>query len=115
MRPLIFSVMFLVSISSLWPQAHLSACTAFFLENDAGGGILGKNLKYIDITINDLAEGLKKANTPEPAIKTILSIAEAMSAGELDIVDDSLEKLLQRKPMGMEEFLRKTLVNDKKS
>ena len=77
--------------------------------------ILGKHLKYIDITINDLAEGLKKANTPEPAIKTILSIAEAMSAGELDIVDDSLEKLLLRKPMGMEEFLRKTLVNDKKS
>ena len=46
MRPLIFSVMFLVSISSLWPQAHLSACTAFFLENDAGGGILGKNLDW---------------------------------------------------------------------
>ena len=72
--------------------------------------ILGKNLKYIDITINDLAEGLKKANTPEPAIKTILSVAEAMSAGELDIVDDSLEILLQRKPMDLEEFLKKTLV-----
>ncbi len=72
--------------------------------------ILSKQLKYIDISVNDLVEGLKKANTPEPVIKTIVSIAEAISAGELDIVDDSLEKLLQRKPMSLEEFLKKTLV-----
>jgi NAD(P)H dehydrogenase (quinone) len=70
--------------------------------------ILDKQLKYIDISVNDLVGGLKKANTPEPVIKTIVSIAEAISAGELDIVDDSLEKLLQRKPVGLEEFFRKT-------
>jgi NAD(P)H dehydrogenase (quinone) len=75
--------------------------------------ILNKQIKYIDISVMDLSEGLKKANTPEPVIKTILSIAEAISAGELDIVDDSLEKLLQRKPVSLEDFLRKTLNGNK--
>ncbi|MEJ2617691.1 MAG: SDR family oxidoreductase, partial [Ignavibacteriaceae bacterium] len=70
--------------------------------------ILGKQLKYIDISVDDLVDGLKKANTPEPVIKTIVSIADAISAGELDVIDDSLEKLLNRKPIGLEEFLRKT-------
>lgn len=72
--------------------------------------LLGKEIKYVDISIDNLIEGLKKAGTPAPVVKTIVSIAEAISDGELDVVDDSLEKLLERKPLSLEEFLRKTLV-----
>ena len=73
--------------------------------------LLGKEIKYADISFDDLAEGLKKAGTPDPVIKTIASIAEAISGGELDVVDGSLEKLLQRKPVSLEEFLSKTLAD----
>lgn len=72
--------------------------------------LLGKEINYVDISINDLVEGLKKADTPDPVIKTIVSIAETISNGELDLVDDSLEKLLRRKPIRLEEFLKKNLV-----
>lgn len=66
MGPLIISVMFLVSISFLWPQAHLSACTAFFLESSAGGGILGKNLDW------NTGEGLIYVNKRETSKEALM-------------------------------------------
>ena len=58
-RVLIISIMYWATISFLWPQVHLSACTAFVLERDTGGVILGKNLDW------DTGEGLIYVNKRE--------------------------------------------------
>jgi hypothetical protein len=64
---------------------------------------------YIPIPIDALKEGMKQAGVPEAHIPMYASIADAISAGELDSNDNSLEKLLQRKPVALEEYLPKLL------
>jgi hypothetical protein len=41
----------------------------------------------------------------------LVSIADSISAGELDVTEDSLEKLLQRKPADLKDYLPKLLNN----
>jgi len=73
--------------------------------------VTGKELKYTDVPLSKFIEGLKKASLPEATITMIKSVSGAIRDGELDIVDDSLEKLLGRKPQSMEDFLKKALVS----
>jgi NAD(P)H dehydrogenase (quinone) len=70
---------------------------------------VGKTVMYIPIPIDALKEGMKQAGVPEAHIPMYASIADAISAGELDSNDNSLEKLLQRKPVALEEYLPKLL------
>jgi NAD(P)H dehydrogenase (quinone) len=66
---------------------------------------VGKTVSYIPVPVEALKEGMKQAGVPEAYIPMFASIAEAISAGELDIKDNTLEKLLQRKPVTLEEYL----------
>jgi NAD(P)H dehydrogenase (quinone) len=70
---------------------------------------VGKTVSYIPIPVEALREGMKQAGVPEAYIPMYASIAEAIVAGELDIKDNSLEKLLQRKPVTLEEYLPQLL------
>jgi NAD(P)H dehydrogenase (quinone) len=70
---------------------------------------VGKTVMYIPIPIDALKEGMKQAGVPEAYIPFYASIADAISAGELDSDDNSLEKLLQRKPVALEEYLPQLL------
>jgi NAD(P)H dehydrogenase (quinone) len=71
----------------------------------------GKHVVYIPISVEALKEGMKKAGVPEEHIPMSVSIAESISAGELDVTEDSLEKLLQRKPVDLKDYLPKLLNN----
>jgi NAD(P)H dehydrogenase (quinone) len=71
--------------------------------------IVGKTISYIPVPLEALKEGMKQAGVPEAHIPMYASIAEAISAGELDSDDRSLEKLLQRKPVDLNEYLPKLL------
>jgi NAD(P)H dehydrogenase (quinone) len=71
--------------------------------------IVGKTISYIPVPLEALKEGMKQAGVPEGHIPMYASIAEAISAGELDSDDRSLEKLLQRKPVDLNEYLPKLL------
>jgi NAD(P)H dehydrogenase (quinone) len=65
----------------------------------------GKQISYIPIPLEALKEGMKQAGVPEDHIPMYASIAESISAGELDVTEDSLEKLLQRKPVDLKDYL----------
>lgn len=71
--------------------------------------VAGKTVSYIPIPVDALKEGMKQAGVPEPYIPMYASIAEGIAAGEMDATDSSLEKLLQRKPADLEEYLPKVL------
>ncbi|OQP61296.1 hypothetical protein A3860_06185 [Niastella vici] len=70
---------------------------------------VGKKVDYIPVPVEALTEGMKQAGVPEAYIPMLASIANAISHGELDSDDNSLEKLLQRKPVGLDEYLPKLL------
>jgi NAD(P)H dehydrogenase (quinone) len=66
---------------------------------------IGKTVTYIPVSLEALKEGLKQAGVPEAYIPMYASIAEGITVGDLDLVDGSLEKLLQRKPVDLKEYL----------
>lgn len=70
---------------------------------------VGKTVSYIPVPLDALKEGMKQAGVPEAYIPMYASIAEGISVGDLDTVDGSLEKLLQRKPADLKEYLPKLL------
>jgi NAD(P)H dehydrogenase (quinone) len=69
----------------------------------------GKTVSYIPIPLEALKEGMKQAGVPEAYIPMYASIAEGIAAGEMDVVDGSLEKFLQRKPVDLATYLPKVL------
>jgi NAD(P)H dehydrogenase (quinone) len=71
--------------------------------------VTGKTIIYIPIPLDGLKEGLKQAGVPETYIPMYAGIAEGISVGDLDSQDASLEKLLQRKPVDLKEYLPKVL------
>lgn len=71
--------------------------------------VTGKTIQYIPVSLDALKEGMKQAGVPEAYIPMYASIADGISIGELDSDDNALEKLLQRKPVTLEEYLPKVL------
>ena len=69
----------------------------------------GKTFNYIPVPLQAFKDGMKQAGVPEAHIPMYASIAEGISIGELDAVDGSLEKLLQRKPVDLKDYLPKLL------
>ena len=71
----------------------------------------GKQFSYTSIPVEALKTGMKQAGVPETEIPVIASVAEAISAGELNVTDISLENLLGRKPVDLKEYLPQLLNN----
>ncbi|SFD76848.1 NAD(P)H dehydrogenase (quinone) [Chitinophaga sp. CF118] len=71
--------------------------------------IIGKEFNYTAISTADQAAAMKQAGLPEYVIELIGTIGETIAAGEIDLVDPSLETLLKRKPLGLEETLTQIL------
>lgn len=71
--------------------------------------VTGKTIMYIPIPVEALKEGMKQAGVPEAYIPMYASIAEGISVGDLDSQDAALEKLLQRKPVDLKDYLPKVL------
>jgi len=55
-------------------------------------------------------ELLKKQMSPE-AVETMASVAEAIKHNEINHTAPTLEKLLERKPIELKEFLKATYFN----
>ena len=73
------------------------------------GGLAGKPVNYIPVSLDDLKEGMKKAGVPEMYIPLMVSVADMFSAGEMDVTDPALEQLLGRKPEEIGAALGKVL------
>lgn len=68
--------------------------------------IVGKTTQVVHVTDEQLAEGMKAAGVPEPAIPTLVSFDTATRHGDLGLVTDDVEKLSGRKPRPLAEFLK---------
>jgi NAD(P)H dehydrogenase (quinone) len=66
----------------------------------------GKEIKYVDIPVNTLVENMVKTGLPKEYAEMYGTIAEAVSAGELDYTDKALENLIGRKLVSVKEFLK---------
>jgi NAD(P)H dehydrogenase (quinone) len=90
---------------------EITAGQSYSFQEIAGlvSKVVGKTISYIPVPLEALKEGMKQAGVPEAYIPMYASIAEGISAGELDAVDGSLENLLQRKPVTLNEYLPKLL------
>ncbi len=90
---------------------EITAGQSYSFQEIAGlvSKVVGKTISYIPVPIEELKEVLKQAGVPEAYIPMYASIAESISAGELDAVDGSLENLLKRKPATLNESLPKLL------
>ena len=71
----------------------------------------GTQVNYNAIPVDALKEGMRKAGVPELHIPLMASVAETIEAGELDVIDASLEHLLERKPVDLKEYLPVLLSN----
>jgi Predicted nucleoside-diphosphate-sugar epimerases len=71
----------------------------------------GKTVKYVPIPLSAMKDGMKQAGLPDADIALYTSVAESINEGELDITDKSLERLLQRKPVDLIDYLP-ALFND---
>lgn len=72
--------------------------------------ISDKPVHYAPISVDALKEGLKQAGVPDLYIPMTASIAEAIAASEIDLVDPALENLLGRKPEDLKDALPKVLL-----
>lgn len=69
----------------------------------------GKTFNYIPVPLAALKEGLKQAGLPEHDVVMYGGVADAIGAGEFDVTDPSLEKILQRKPVDLKDYLPQLL------
>lgn len=71
--------------------------------------VSGKEIVYIPIPLEAMKDGMRQSGMPEPVISLIASGADAIAKSELDITDNMLESILQRKPAGLQDSLLKLL------
>jgi NAD(P)H dehydrogenase (quinone) len=76
---------------------------------EVAGKAVGKTINYIPVSLDALKDGMKQAGVPEAYIPFYASIAEGITQGDLDLVDGSLENLIQRKPVDLKDHLPKLL------
>ena len=65
----------------------------------------GKEISYSDISVSDFEQALTEAGLPEEQIAMSVMTATTFVNGALDFIYDDLEKLLGRKPTGLETFI----------
>jgi NAD(P)H dehydrogenase (quinone) len=67
--------------------------------------ITGKEIRYLSPSVEEFNAELGKAGVPEDIIGLMSSFSQAISQKEFDLPDDTLEKLLGRKPDTMSDYL----------
>jgi NAD(P)H dehydrogenase (quinone) len=98
---------------ALHPEQHVNAVYEITSGNaytfqeiaQALNKATGKTVNYIPIPVESLKDGMKQAGLSDHDIALYASVAESISAGELDVTDNTLERLLQRKPVDLKEYL----------
>lgn len=95
------------------PSAHqnktynITSSSAYSFNDIAAmlSGIIKKPVAYIDIPLEDLNKGMLQHGLPADVAEMMTSIAASMKAGEFDYTDDTLEKLIEHKPLDLKDFL----------
>lgn len=66
----------------------------------------GHEISYVDVPAGALKEEFIKSGMPADEARFYISMANSIKTGEFQKTDNSLEKLLERKPMGIRTYLR---------
>ncbi|MEI9920814.1 MAG: SDR family oxidoreductase [Bacteroidota bacterium] len=66
----------------------------------------GKNIKYVSPTPEEYSKTLEGFGIPALVVKVITGFEVAKAQGEFDITDNTVEKLLGRKPTSVESYLK---------
>ena len=67
--------------------------------------VFGTSIAVIDITDEQLAEGMKQSGLPDFLVPVLVSMSTNVRNGGLDIITDDMEKLTGKKPLDLESFL----------
>lgn len=67
---------------------------------------VGKSIKYVSISTQDMKNSMQEAGVPQPIVEITTNMADALQKGEFDTPDPTLAKLLGREPVDLETFVR---------
>jgi NAD(P)H dehydrogenase (quinone) len=86
---------------------EIASSTAYTFSEIAGliSSTTGKPVVYTPISLEMMRQGMQQSDMSPTLISLIISGAAAISKGEADITDDSLEILLERKPLDLKDYL----------
>lgn len=96
------------------PEKHknsiyeITSGQAYTLDEIAGllSEASDKEITYTDISVSDFGNTLQEIGLPEEQITMSLMTAETFVTGALDFTFDDMEKLLGRKPTGLDTFIK---------
>lgn len=87
---------------------EITSAQAYTLEEIAGmlSEASGKEISYSDISVSDFEQALTEAGLPKAQIAMSVMTAQTFVNGALDFTYDDMEKLLGRKPTGLDTFIK---------
>ncbi len=86
---------------------EITSAQAYSLEEiaDMLSEASGKEISYSDISVSEFEQALTEAGLPEEQIAMSVMTATTFVNGALDFTYDDMQKLLGRKPTGLETFI----------
>ena len=87
-------------------EISVNASYSFYDIADILTELSGKKISYTAPDVETFSAALTKAGIPDEAIQGTSAFCQAIAQGEFDFPDDTLEKLLGRKPQSLKEFLK---------
>ena len=86
---------------------EITSSQAYTLEEiaDLLSEASGREISYSDISVSDFEQALTEAGLPEEQIAMSVMTATTFVNGALDFTYDDMQKLLGRKPTGLETFI----------
>jgi NAD(P)H dehydrogenase (quinone) len=69
----------------------------------------GKTIRFNPVTPDAFRQALEQAGLPQPVVAMSVALGDAVRAGEFDLSDPSLEKLLGRAPLSLTDYLARTV------
>jgi NAD(P)H dehydrogenase (quinone) len=96
------------------PSAHqkkvynITSATAYSFSDisDMLSEIVKQPVNYIEISLEDLNNGMLQHGLPADVAEMMISIAAAIKANEFDYADETLETLIGHKPLDLKDFLK---------
>jgi len=73
--------------------------------------LTGKEIPYTSPDLGVYIEALKAKGVGEMMVKTVIGLSTAMRNGDFDVPGNDLATLLERKPIGLREYLQSTYIN----
>ena len=74
--------------------------------------VLGREIDHETVSGEDYRQGALSHGYPELMVDMLVTMFQAIQDGEFDVVDPTLEKVLGRRPMSMDQVLAPFLTND---